>query len=69
MKFFIVASLFAAAFAAPAELDARTDRPVCNPGLYSNPLCCATDILGAACLDSTVRKYMQLLHNFNKNRC
>ncbi|KAI2611314.1 hydrophobin precursor [Hypoxylon fragiforme] len=25
--------------------------PVCNPGLYSNPQCCATDVLGVADLD------------------
>ncbi|CEJ81518.1 hypothetical protein VHEMI01639 [[Torrubiella] hemipterigena] len=51
MKFFVAASLLAVAFAAPAELDTRTDRPVCPNGLFSNPLCCATDVLGVACLD------------------
>lgn len=55
MKFFVAASLLAVAFAAPAELDTRTDRPVCPNGLFSNPLCCATDVLGIACLDGGAR--------------
>ena len=56
MKFFAIAALFAGAFAMPANVEQRTDRDVCPDGLFSNPLCCATDVLGAACLDAEVRK-------------
>ncbi|KAJ6784649.1 hypothetical protein PWT90_03212 [Aphanocladium album] len=51
MQFAVIASLFAAAMAMPAELEARTNRIVCEYGLYTNIQCCATDILGVAALD------------------
>ncbi|OPB45549.1 HFB3 protein [Trichoderma guizhouense] len=57
MQFFAVAALlFTAAFAAPsteapAGLARRTEA-WCPPGLlYSNPLCCDTDVLGVADVD------------------
>jgi hypothetical protein len=56
MKFFAVAALFAGVFAMPAELEQRTEVDVCPDGLFSNPICCATDVLGLACLDGEVRK-------------
>lgn len=55
----LIATLFAAAaVASPVEvvdLEARTKTPpaydACPDGLYSNPQCCATDVLGVADLD------------------
>ncbi|KAK5998979.1 Hydrophobin-1 [Cladobotryum mycophilum] len=56
MQFFAVAALFVAgALASPvAQIEARTDGPVCPPGLFSNPQCCATDVLGLISLDCHV---------------
>lgn len=58
MKFFAAATLFAGVLALPAaELEDRTNTgPVCPSGLYSNPICCATDVLGVLCLDGEPRK-------------
>ena len=54
MQFIVLAALFASAMAVPAELNARTS--VCEGGLYTNPQCCSTDVLGVADLDCKVRK-------------
>ena len=35
-----------------------TPANVCPSGLYSNPQCCATDVLGAVGLNCAVRKYL-----------
>ncbi|KAL7791941.1 hydrophobin-2 [Trichoderma ceciliae] len=43
MNFFTVALFATSAFAA-----------VCPPGLYSNPLCCATNVLGVVGLDCEI---------------
>lgn len=59
MKFIAVAALFAGALAAPTEIDIRTNNPsgpLCNPGLYSNPVCADVDVLGVACLNSVTRE-------------
>lgn len=58
MKFFAVAALFTSVLAAPA-LEDRTNGSYqpCPSGLFSQPRCCATDVLGLACLDGDVRKY------------
>ncbi|KAL6893292.1 hydrophobin [Trichoderma evansii] len=54
MKFFTAAALFAAtAIAGPVEV--RTGSPsICPSGLYSNPQCCATVVLGVVGLDCHV---------------
>lgn len=66
MKFFATLALVAGAIAAPATLEDRTgggsSGSVCNPGLYSNPICCATDVLGVICLDGDVRKFSPKRH-------
>lgn len=40
----------AAVVALPTE-NTGAPQPLCPPGLYSNPECCATDVLGIADLD------------------
>lgn len=54
MKFFAVATAFAAAVVATS-----TPAPYkpCMSTLFSNTLCCATDALGIIGLDCEVRKY------------
>ncbi|PTB70398.1 hypothetical protein BBK36DRAFT_16079 [Trichoderma citrinoviride] len=57
MKFFAIAALFAAAAVAqPLEVleDRSGSGSVCNPGLFSNPQCCATQVLGLIGLDCKV---------------
>ncbi|KAK5998956.1 Cell wall protein qid3 [Cladobotryum mycophilum] len=55
MKFFAVATLFAAAvMASPVEIRTWPDFTGCLSGLFNNPKCCATDILGIADLDCYV---------------
>ncbi|KAM0254924.1 hypothetical protein ACHAQJ_006297 [Trichoderma viride] len=54
MKFFAIAALFAAA-AVAQPLEARTGSgSICPPGLFSNPQCCATQVLGIIGLDCSV---------------
>ncbi|EDU39489.1 hydrophobin-like protein [Pyrenophora tritici-repentis] len=48
---YIVLTLAAGAAAAPF---AMTETSLCPAGLYSNPQCCATDVLGAIGLDCAV---------------
>ncbi|KAF3927373.1 Trihydrophobin [Orbilia brochopaga] len=48
--YFSFAVIFATAFAAPQM--AKRDS-VCSGGLYTSLQCCAPDVLGVACLDST----------------
>ncbi|KAM9883129.1 cerato-ulmin [Verticillium dahliae] len=53
-SFTAIVALFAGlAMATPATLDTRGS--VCS-GLYGNPQCCATDVLGVASLDCQNRK-------------
>lgn len=61
MKFFAVAALFTSVLAAPALEERTWGNPPsnyhpCNGGLYSQAQCCATDVLGVACLDGAPRK-------------
>lgn len=64
MQFFTITTLFlATAFAAPSVDSngngvARRQAPAfCPPGLlYTNPQCCAVDVLGVADLDCVARK-------------
>ncbi|KAM3484484.1 hypothetical protein MY8738_002173 [Beauveria namnaoensis] len=51
MKFVVFASLIASALAVPTELAPRTGSFSCPAGLYSNPQCCATLVLGIIGLD------------------
>ncbi|KAM0513886.1 hypothetical protein ACHAPE_007488 [Trichoderma viride] len=51
MKFFAAAALFAtAAIAGPVEVRTGTGN-ICSVGLYSNPQCCATLVLGVVGLN------------------
>lgn len=55
MKFFTAAALFAAvAIAGPVEV--RTGGNICPVGLFSNPQCCDTQVLGIIGLGCEVRK-------------
>ncbi|KFY38324.1 hypothetical protein V495_06636 [Pseudogymnoascus sp. VKM F-4514 (FW-929)] len=49
MNFFVLAALFTAIIAAPANNVARD--VVCGGRLYSEPQCCSVDVLGIADLD------------------
>ncbi|ATY60554.1 Hydrophobin 2 [Cordyceps militaris CM01] len=60
MQVLLIATLVASVLAAPTEVSPQTSGGgggggggggVCRGFLYSNPICCATDILGLACLD------------------
>ncbi|KAL6882389.1 hydrophobin [Trichoderma longibrachiatum] len=53
MKFFAIAALFAAA-AVAQPLEDRSGGTACPPGLFSNPQCCATQLLGIIGLDCKV---------------
>ncbi|KAL7926743.1 hydrophobin [Trichoderma austrokoningii] len=53
MKFFTAVALFAAtAIAGPVEV--RTGSSACPDGLYGNPLCCSSLLLGLIGLDCNV---------------
>ncbi|KAL6871375.1 hydrophobin [Trichoderma novae-zelandiae] len=54
MKFFAIAALFAAAAVAQPLEDRTSSGSVCPPGLFSNPQCCATQVLGIIGLDCKV---------------
>lgn len=59
MKFFVAAALFAtAAIASPVEVRTGTGN-ICSVGLYSNPQCCATLVLGIVGLNCESRKCKQ----------
>lgn len=59
MKFLAVAALLAgAAIAAPTSNTGGA--PLCPLGLFSNPQCCSTDVLGLAGLDCKSREYRHL---------
>lgn len=63
MKFFAAAALFAtAAIAGPVEVRTGTT-PICPSGLYSNPQCCDTLVLGIVGLGCEVRKFKQTLYS------
>ncbi|KAL7788697.1 hydrophobin [Trichoderma ceciliae] len=54
MNFLAIAALFAAA-AVAQPLEARGDgSPICPFGLFSNPQCCSTELLGIIGLDCKV---------------
>ncbi|KAH0497304.1 hypothetical protein TgHK011_004619 [Trichoderma gracile] len=53
MKFFAIAALFAAA-AVAQPIEDRSNAAVCPGGLFSNPQCCATQVLGLIGLDCKV---------------
>jgi hypothetical protein len=58
MRFFMfttVAASVAVAIAVPA-LDNRQAR-VCNSRLYSQPVCCSTNIVGVAAVDCAPREF------------
>ncbi|PHH67928.1 hypothetical protein CDD82_988 [Ophiocordyceps australis] len=50
MKAFAVVAFLAGALAMPSQ-SGNYGGSKCNPGLYSNPQCCATDVLGLLDLD------------------
>ncbi|KAM0522438.1 hypothetical protein ACHAPE_002028 [Trichoderma viride] len=52
MQFFAVATLFVAGvLAAPSPSGLNSRATLCAAGLYSNPQCCAVDVLGVADLN------------------
>ncbi|KFY44488.1 hypothetical protein V494_01458 [Pseudogymnoascus sp. VKM F-4513 (FW-928)] len=51
MHYLALAALLTAVMATPADNAAQAR--LCPIGLYSIPLCCATDVGGLACLDAT----------------
>ncbi|KYK57080.1 hydrophobin [Drechmeria coniospora] len=53
MQFFAIAALVATAAALPA-LEVRGSDACPTDGLYTNPLCCSTDVLDVASLDCKV---------------
>ncbi|TFB03628.1 Hydrophobin-1 [Trichoderma ghanense] len=54
MKFFAIAALFAAAALAQPLEDRSGGSGACPTGLFSNPQCCATQLLGIIGLDCKV---------------
>lgn len=63
MKFFAAAALFAtAAIAGPVEVRTGT-ASICPSGLYSNPQCCATVVLGIVGLNCETREFKQALYS------
>ena len=54
MNFFVLAALFSAIIAAPANNVARD--VVCGDLLYGEPQCCSIDVLGVADLGCNARK-------------
>lgn len=54
MRFTILA-FATGAVAAPFATTTTPTTPLCPNGLYSNPQCCATDVLGAIGLNCGVR--------------
>jgi hypothetical protein len=63
MQFFTIASVLASvavALALPGGggNGGNGGGSLCPNGLYSNPQCCATNVLGVAALDCSTRKFL-----------